>query len=119
MKTTIELNSMCFFAFHGVNPQEKLVGNHFIVDLTLIAPLEKAVASDDLSDTINYADVYATVNKEMAISSSLLEHVAGRILKALKSTFPEVTAAKVKITKLNPPLAGELKSASFTIEENF
>ena len=64
------------------------VGNTFIVDLILTAPLENAVWSDDLSDTINYATVYETVKAEMAIPSRLLEHAAGRILKAERD-FPE------------------------------
>ena len=82
MTTKIELRRMTFYAYHGVAPQETRVGNTFIVDLILTAPLENAVWSDDLSDTINYATVYETVKAEMAIPSRLLEHAAGRILKA-------------------------------------
>ena len=58
MTTKIELRRMTFYAYHGVAPQETRVGNTFIVDLILTAPLENAVWSDDLSDTINYATVY-------------------------------------------------------------
>ncbi len=74
MTTKIELRRMTFYAYHGVAPQETRVGNTFIVDLILTAPLENAVWSDDLSDTINYATVYETVKAEMAIPSRLLEH---------------------------------------------
>ena len=76
MTTKIELRRMTFYAYHGVAPQETRVGNTFIVDLILTAPLENAVWSDDLSDTINYATVYETVKAEMAIPSRLLEHGA-------------------------------------------
>lgn len=69
MTTKIELRRMTFYAYHGVAPQETRVGNTFIVDLILTAPLENAVWSDDLSDTINYATVYETVKAEMAIPS--------------------------------------------------
>ena len=72
MTTKIELRRMTFYAYHGVAPQETRVGNTFIVDLILTAPLENAVWSDDLSDTINYATVYETVKAEMAIPSRLL-----------------------------------------------
>lgn len=64
MTTKIELRRMTFYAYHGVAPQETRVGNTFIVDLILTAPLENAVWSDDLSDTINYATVYETVKAE-------------------------------------------------------
>ena len=91
MTTKIELRRMTFYAYHGVAPQETRVGNTFIVDLILTAPLENAVWSDDLSDTINYATVYETVKAEMTITSRLHEHAAGRILKALKERFPQIT----------------------------
>ena len=119
MNTKIELRAMKFYAYHGVSPQETKVGNTFIVDLTLTAPLEKAVWSDDLADTINYAEVYETVKAEMAIPSKLLEHVAGRILKALKKQFPPLTAVKLSVSKLNPPFGGDLQSASILLEESF
>ena len=59
MTTKIELEKMRFYAYHGVMPQETKVGNDFVVDLILTAPLEQAVKSDELDDTINYAAVYA------------------------------------------------------------
>ena len=79
MTTKIEFRRMTFYAYHVVAPQETRVGNTFIVDLILTAPLENAVWSDDLSDTNNYATVYATEKAEMAIPSRLLEHAAWRI----------------------------------------
>ena len=90
MITQIKLQTMTFYAYHGVAQQETKVGNTFIVDLKITAPLEKAVWSDDLRDTINYADVYEVVKREMAVPSRLLEHVAGRIVKALKVKFPMI-----------------------------
>ena len=115
MTTKIELRRMTFYAYHGVAPQETRVGNTFIVDLILTAPLENAVWSDDLSDTINYATVYA----EMAIPSRLLEHAAGRILKALKERFPQITEVELVLSKLNPPFGGDIHSASIILKESF
>jgi len=115
----IELRRMTFYAYHGVAPQETRVGNTFIVDLILTAPLENAVWSDDLSDTINYATVYETVKAEMAIPSRLLEHAAGRILKALKERFPQITEVELVLSKLNPPFGGDIHSASIILKESF
>ena len=117
MTTKIELRRMTFYAYHGVAPQETRVGNTFIVDLILTAPLENAVWSDDLSDTINYATVYETVKAEMAIPSRLLE--AGRILKALKERFPQITEVELVLSKLNPPFGGDIHSASIILKESF
>lgn len=119
MTTSIELNTMKFYAYHGVAPQETAVGNTFIVDLALTAPLEKAVESDCLTDTVNYAEAYAVVKKEMEIPSKLLEHVAGRILGSLKTHFPALTAATVKITKLNPPFGADVHSAAVKLTEQW
>lgn len=119
MTSTIELNTMKFYAYHGVAPQETRVGNTFLVDLELTAPLEKAVESDCLEDTINYAEVYALVKQEMAIPSKLLEHVGGRILRAVKTRFPRLTAIKIKVTKPNPPFGGDVQSAAVRLEENW
>ena len=112
MTTKIELRRMTFYAYHGVAPQETRVGNTFIVDLILTAPLENAVWSDDLSDTINYATVYETVKAEMAIPSRLLEHAAGRILKSLQEV-------ELVLSKLNPPFGGDIHSASIILKESF
>lgn len=110
---------MNFYAYHGVMPQETKVGNQFVVTLALTAPLEKAVVSDELEDTINYAEVYAVVKEQMEIPSKLIEHVAGRILYALKEHFPQLAAIELKLSKLNPPFGGDIYSASILLSETF
>lgn len=119
MTTSIELKEMRFYAYHGVLPQERRVGNRFVVDLTLTAPLSQALKSDELSDTINYADVYAVVKEQMEIPSRLIEHVAGRILRALKEHFPQLTGVTLRLAKLNPPFGGDLLSASVVVSESY
>ena len=91
MKTSIELNEMRFFAYHGVGSQERRVGNDYVVSLRVDCPIEGAMESDALEDTLDYAALYALVAAEMATPSLLLEHVAGRICRALTRTFPAVS----------------------------
>lgn len=117
MQSFIQLTGMKFHAFHGVLSQEKKVGNTFIVDLTMYTDLQKAILTDELSDTINYSLVYEIVKKEMEIPSDLLEHIAGRITKKLKESFINIEKIEVSVTKLNPPIGGEIESASVTIKE--
>ena len=119
MKITIELNAMKFYAYHGILLQETKVGNYFIVDIAYSCPSEKACITDDLSDTISYADIYNVVKTEMELPSKLLERLTERISKALKSTFPQISYLKISVSKINPPLGGELHSASVTIEESW
>ena len=104
---------------HGFMPQERKVGNYFIVDLTLVAPLEKAVESDNLEDTINYAAVYEVVKNQMDIPSNLIEHVGGRIIRTLKERFSQLMEVELKLSKLNPPFNGDIYSASVILNEQF
>ena len=87
MKTSIELKNMRFFAYHGVLAQERVIGNEFVVNVKIETDFSKAMDSDDVNDTLNYAEVYALVKVEMQQPSDLLEHVAGRIFNKLKQTF--------------------------------
>lgn len=119
MNSKIELKELKFYAYHGVLPQETLVGNNYIINIILTTPLDKAISSDDLDDTINYATVYNLIKQEMAIPSKLLEHVAGRILHSLKFNFPQITRIQLSLSKLNPPLGGDIYSASVLLDETY
>lgn len=115
MKGTIELNGMAFHANHGVFDFEKADGGDFMVDFSAEADITKAVASDDLVDTVDYAAVYEIIRREMDIPSNLLEHVAARIAAAVKEAFPQLLSVTVKISKLNPPLPGQVESSSVIV----
>ena len=105
------LHEVRFYAFHGVMPQERSVGGEFLVSVKVGYPLEKAMSSDDVADTRNYAALYELVKKEMMQPSSLLEHVMGRIVEAIEKAFPEVASVEVKIKKVNPPMGSDCKGA--------
>ena len=111
----IRLKGVRFHAFHGVMPQEGRVGADFCIDLRVGYPLEKAVESDDVADTLDYARLYELVKCEMAVPSKLLEHVAGRIAKVVEATFPQVTSIDLELTKLNPPMGADCEGASVEI----
>ena len=106
---------MKFYAHHGVMPQEQRVGNLFTVDLSFTAPLQGAMLSDELSDTIHYGEVYETVKEEMQTPSKLLEHVGGRIVKALRVRFPQMQTIELSLSKRNPPFGGDVRSVSFVL----
>ena len=84
MKTYIHFDKMHFYAHHGVDPQEQVVGNNFSVELTLHVPFEAAMRSDSLSNTVNYALIYKEINIIMNTPSRLLENVAGRVRLLLR-----------------------------------
>ena len=107
----IFLNGLRFHAFHGVMPQERLTGNDYRVDLKIVFPLEKAVGSDDVNDTLNYATVYAAVKEEMDVPSQLIERVAYRIADRLFRTFKAINEVEIKVEKCNPPMGADCEGA--------
>lgn len=111
----ISVEGMEFFAYHGCFAEEQLIGTRFIVDFCLEADTIKAEISDDLKQTINYQTVYQLVKKEMDVKAHLLEHVAHRILKSVTDAFPAISAAEVKIEKLNPTLGGKVDKVCVTL----
>ena len=103
----IELKGLRFTAKHGVLPQERVVGGDYVVSVRVGCNLEKAVESDNVEDTLNYAELYQIINKEMQTPSCLLEHVAGRIGERILETFSQATIVDIELTKQNPPMGAD------------
>ena len=112
----IFLRNVRFHAFHGVLPQERLVGGDFLVNLRVDYPVGKAMESDEVGDTLNYATLFDLVKREMQMPSQLLEHVAGRIAKAIMADFPAVTSIDLELTKLNPPMGADSDGAGIFLK---
>ena len=115
MSSRIYLRNVRFHAFHGVLPQEGIVGNDYLVNLVLDYDFSSAMKTDDLQGTLNYAEVYQKVREEMAVPSKLLEHVAGRIAHRLFSDFPEIQKLQLSITKVNPPMGADSDGAGVEV----
>lgn len=107
----IFLKDLRFHAFHGVMPQERKVGGDFLVSLRMGYDISKAMRTDEVSDTLNYAEVYALVRKEMEQPSALLERVAGRIAEALFASDLKILSIDLWLTKVNPPMGADCQGA--------
>ena len=117
MKSKIVLEVIKIYAFHGVLPEEALIGNNYIINAELHADLEKASKSDNLDDTINYAESNEIIHHEMAIRSELLEHVIVTIINKIENQFPHITFITLKLTTPVPPMPGEMKGVSVEFEK--
>lgn len=102
----MELEGIEFYAHHGCLEEEKVAGNLFIVDFKGWMDMSKAVESDALEDTLDYGLLYKCIETEMAVSSNLLEHLAGRIVKAISLEFPELIKFEIRVSKRRPPVNG-------------
>ena len=96
-------------------PQETQVGGEFLVSLRVGYPFQAAMESDEVADTLSYADLYELIRQQMAIPSQLLEHVAGRIVETIQSQYPKVTSIHLKITKKNPPMGADCQGAGVEV----
>lgn len=114
--STIFVNDIQLHAYHGVMPQEQLTGNDYLVSVSAQYPIDKAITTDDVQHTLNYAMVYDIVKEEMGISSKLVEHVAGRIAQHLMKQFADTSAVRVRVTKLNPPMGAQCAGAGVEVE---
>ena len=116
MRTSIHIGTLRFYAHHGVLPQEQKVGNYFKIETTLYTDFSRALVTDELTDTLNYAEVCKIISDEMAIPSRLLEHVAGRIINSLRSHYPQITGGRLIVTKEKPPIRGDIRDVSVIVE---
>ena len=113
--TYIYLRNLRFHALHGVLPQERVVGNDYVVSLDIACDLAKAMQSDDVGDTLNYAEVYQVVAAEMNEPCNLLEFLAGRMGSRLLETFPQIDELTLRIVKHNPPMGADCDGAGVEV----
>jgi dihydroneopterin aldolase len=116
MKRKIEVNGIKLYAFHGCLEEEARIGGHYVVDVAISTDFSLAAETDDLSKTVDYVAVNAIVNEEMAIRSKLIEHVGQRIFSRIKNEIKGVSELSVKITKISPPINGDVSNVAILIE---
>ncbi|MBO4469845.1 MAG: dihydroneopterin aldolase [Bacteroidales bacterium] len=116
MKGTIELNGLKFHACHGCFDFEREEGTDYLVDFEAELDISRAAETDRLEDTLDYGRVCDIIAEQMDIPSNLLENVAGRIIAAVRAEYPEVGHIRLKISKMDPPVAG-LEAATLTVED--
>lgn len=114
----IRLNNIRIHAFHGAIPTENIVGSDYIVNVEVKANWGDAAKDDDLTKTINYAEINDIVREEMQKKRILIETVAESIVDRLFHTFTQVEEAEVSVAKLNPPMAGQVESAEVIVRKH-
>ena len=105
------------YAYHGCLEEEGKIGCNYIVNVVMQTDFTEAAKTDDLSKTIDYVTVYNIVKEEMAIRAKLLEEVAQRIVNHLKREFKTLQKLEIKVTKVNPPMNGNVDKVSVVITE--
>lgn len=115
LHTSVYLRRVRMHAYHGVLPQEGVVGADYLISMKLDYDFTAAMRTDDVADTLNYAEVLDVVKAEMAQPSALLEHVAGRIVHHLLDQWPQITTVDLDLMKENPPMGADCDGAGIQI----
>jgi len=113
----ILLKNIRLYAYHGCLDEEGKIGSEYRVDLIVEADLSKSAKSDNLSDTVDYVHLNKIVREEMSVRTKLLETVADKILKRILDEISMVTKAIVEVSKLNPPIGGNVAMVTIKMEK--
>lgn len=114
----IKLRNIRLYAYHGCLDEEGKIGSEYRIDLCIKADLSKSAHTDKLSDTVDYVHLNKIVKEEMAIRTKLLEAVADRILTRILLEIPLVKKAKVEVSKINPPIGGNVAMVTIKMKKN-
>ena len=114
---SIELKGLRFFANHGWQEEETIIGNEFEVNLVALFPAKRNITA--LYDTVDYGAVYAVLKKIFMETEPLLETVAQKIAYAIEANFREIYQVQISITKLTPPIPAFIGTVGITYTEDF
>lgn len=113
----IHLRELQFFGYHGVLPEENVLGQRFRATVSLAVDIQKAGQTDELDNTVSYVGVYdickeVIEGKPFKLIEAVAETVASRILEAYKG---QVFGCRVEIIKPDPPIPGHYKEVAVEI----
>ena len=114
----IRVQNIKIYSNHGCLQEEAKIGSDYRVDVEVEADLEKSSQTDELSDTVDYVHLNHVVKEEMAIRSKLLEEVTQRILTRFFQEIPMIENAKVSVSKINPPIGGNVTEVTIILEQS-
>lgn len=113
----IKLKNIRTFSYHGCLIEEGKIGSDYSVDLEVKTDLRKSAETDNLEDTVDYVLLNRIVVEEMDIRAQLLENVASRIIVRIFSEVPAISRIIVAVSKLNPPIGGDVEAVTIEMEE--
>ena len=113
----ILIENIKIYAYHGCLKEENIIGSDYLIDLEVDLDYSKASATDNLIHTVSYADINVAIHEEMAIVSCLLEHVSQRIIDRVLKDFSQIEKVKIKLSKVNPPMGGDVEKVSVIMEQ--
>ena len=116
MSDQIFLTGIAGFGYHGLFDHERQNGQDFFVDVTLTVDLTAASKSDEISDTVNYAEITNLgVTHITTEPVNLIEKLAGRIADHILNDHAKVLEAAVTVHKPQAPVDAVLKDIAVQV----
>ena len=104
MMDKITLTRMEFYGYHGVFEEERKLGQRYYVDLEMKLDLYPAGSTDDLTASVNYAEVFYTIKEVVEKESfQLIETLAENIASVVLDTYTKINEVTVRVIKPHPP----------------
>lgn len=113
----IAVEGLQFYSHHGYYKEEQVLGGKYTVDIYMKTNIDEAAQSDELKNTIDYEQIYLLTKSEMEIHARLIEHVCKRILDRIYAQYPALEHLKVRVSKHNPPLKGQVDRVYVELEK--
>jgi dihydroneopterin aldolase len=113
----IEIRGLRLLGTHGVLPEERNRPQPFEVDADLVVSMVDAGSSDDLADTVDYAEVVQRIAAVVGGVNSfmLLEALAAAAAAEVLAVDGRVQAVTLAVRKLQPPLPADLSTVGVRI----
>ncbi|OJG92768.1 dihydroneopterin aldolase [Enterococcus silesiacus] len=117
----IRINNMKFYTKNGVLPEERILGQQLEVDVELRLSLDQAGKSDDVNDTVSYAEVNDQIAERLTTHSyNLIEAVASAILDDIEAEHgKKLESALVRVRKYSVPMPGIFDNIEIEMERDF
>ena len=106
MTQKIEIRGLRIFGHHGVMEHERKNGQYFIVDAKIWIDSERASATDEIANTVSYAELAQLISKNVGQNPvNLLETLSQRLAdEVLFAASPWATKVKVTVSKPDAPM---------------
>lgn len=115
----ILIRNLKIFAYHGVNPEEKVQGQNFILDIDAFVDISVPCKTDNVDDTVSYAEIIEeTVRIFTSRKYDLVERAAERVSEGLFERFEKIQALRILLKKPDAPIDADFEYVGVEIERN-
>lgn len=115
----ILIRNLKIFAYHGVNPEEKVQGQNFILDIDAFVDISVPCKTDNVDDTVSYAEIIEeTIRIFTSQKDDLVERAAERVSEGLFERFEKIKSLRILLKKPDAPIDADFEYVGVEIERN-